>query len=274
MVDGITVTVSGTGDFASDLDPSTGLSVWLDDGDGSFSSTLDTNLGSTGGASPTISVNFTSTLTVPGATSVELWVVGDFLASAGASVPDTYQVSIASTSDVNAQGPATVSLGTPAPNSASLSVVIFFVTTVSSPGFQGDGVSLIGSGFTTPISLSIDGIDLGTASVYSGNTIATGWVVPDLGSNDGSFDVVVTTSLLGPITLTQQFNYRAGKPGGRTGNNCSTSESGGSWLFPALLGALASLFATPRIIQSARRSKWATDGVAFDRTENHNRLSA
>ncbi len=256
QINGITLTVGGTGDFVNDLDPSTGLSVWQDDGDGSFNSALDTNLGSTGGASPTITVNFTSTLTVPDATSVDVWVVADFLASAGASIPDTYQVSVAGIGDVNVQAPATVSLGTPAPDSAQLSVVIFFVSSIDpASSYHNTFFRIYGSGFTPPVSLSIGGIDLGTGTVNGANTFASGWVIPDLGPNDGYHDVVVTTSLLGPITLTQQFYYDSTKPGGRTGNNgsdCSTHESGTSASFLVLLATLAALFAAPRIARRVR----------------------
>ncbi len=254
MVDGITVTVSGTGDFANDIDPSTGLSVWQDDGDGSFNSALDTSLGATGGASATITVNFTSTLTVPDATSVELWIVGDFLASAGASIPDTYQVSVANAGDVNVQTPATVSLGTPAPDSTVLSVVIFFVTSFSpASGYRNLPFEITGSGFTPPVSVSIGGIDLGTGSVNGANSFASGWTTPNLGPS-GDYPVVVTTSLLGPITLAQTYHHSEvidDADGAGTGD-CSTRDSSTSASLVFLLTALAVLFAVPRTARRVR----------------------
>ena len=252
FVDGITLTVGGTGDFANDLDPTTGLNVWLDDGDGQFNAGLDTMLGSTGGASPVITVSFASTLTVPDATSEEIWIVGDFLASAGASIPDTYVTSVASVGDVNVQAPASVSLGTPAPDSATLSVVIFFVSNSSPHGHKGDGFSMIGSGFTPPVSVSLGGVDLGTGTINSANTFGTGWVVPDLGPGDGDHAIVVTTALLGPITLTQQFHYDADGGGGSTGNNCSTSESRDPWLAVTFLAAMVAVMISSRISNRAR----------------------
>ncbi len=256
MVDGITLTVGGTGDFANDLDPSTGISVWQDDGDGSFSSTLDTNLGSTGGASPTITVNFTSTLTVPDATSVDVWVVADFLAGAGASVAETFQVSITNITDVNVQGPATVSFGTPTPDSSTFSIVIFFVTTIDPASSRyGSFFRITGSGFTPPVSVSIGGVDLGTGTINASHTFGSGWVTPNLGGTDGYYDVVVTTSLLGPITLAQQFHYDASKPGAGTGpgdSDCSTRESGTSASFAVLLAMVLTLFAAPRIARRIR----------------------
>ncbi|MCA8916179.1 MAG: hypothetical protein KDB90_12275 [Planctomycetes bacterium] len=224
MLDGVTLTVGGTGDFVNDLDPTTGISVWVDDGDGQFNSSLDTMVGSSGGASPTITVNFGSSLSVSSAATMDIWVVGSFLAAAGASIPDTYQVSIAAPGDVNVQSPATVSLGTPSPDSDVLSVVVFFVTSITPTGGSGgEAFQIDGSGFTPPVSVTIGGVDLGVGTANGSYTSAFGWVTPDLGST-GDYNIVVTTSELGPVTIAQTYHHAKKERHAGVGATCTTSD--------------------------------------------------
>lgn len=261
QVDGMTFTVGGSGDFVNDLDPATGLNVWQDDGDGMFDAGLDTLLGETAGAAPTLTVNFTSTLSVPDATSVDVWVVGDFLASAGASIADTYQISVANALDVNVQMPATVVLGTPAPDSATLSVVIFFINRFSPLSSYHDyGITIRGSGFTPPVSMSIGGVDLGTAStVRSDHEFAYGWQVPDLGPDSGYHDIVITTGLIGPIKMTQRFYYSSTKPHACGGDchfgdeDCAANANVGITRSLVLLGLLAAIAVAARFAKSPKR---------------------
>lgn len=111
QLNGFTLTTSGTGDFALDLASGTGLQAWMDDGNGIFNNASDTQLAAASGSTPTVTLTFGASENIADATSVDVWVVGSFLAN---NNNKSYGVSIANVGDVDA-GSTTVTLGTPAP---------------------------------------------------------------------------------------------------------------------------------------------------------------
>lgn len=234
----VMLTVGGNGNWSTDIDQTDGVQLWTDNGDLTFSTSLDTLTGSAPGASPTATIGLGGGVNVPSGSSVVLWVVLRVTATAGASVPETFSCSIATAADVAVSGPATVQLGAPAPQSSTLSVVTFFVTTFfPTAGGGGRPITVTGSGFTSPVTITIGGYPCpGTASVTPDGTQITGLTTPSV--PDGTHAIVITTGLLGPKTISQTFS--PGGEGGKTGNSCQTSESfsfGGALILLCLAAA-------------------------------------
>ena len=245
----ITLTTAGTGDWLNDLNATTGVELYEDDGNGSFGAG-DTLLFSSGGVAGTMSCTLTTSLSVPMNGSKDVWLVLNVLASAGASLAETFTAQIAATTDVTTS-PAggNVQLGTPTPTGGTLRVIAFAVTgftpTADLPA-GGKPITITGSGFAAPVTLTIGGVACpGTATVNAGGTQITGLTVPaGVGTN---LSIVLTTNGLAAKTLTQKFSYSTtaivttGKGGGGGGGGCAAAETSSLlWALGApVLGLLA-----------------------------------
>gem|GEM_PF-5577769 len=245
-VGSISITAAGSADWAGTLDSSNGVEVWRDSGNGAFDGAgSDTLLYSTGGTTPTINAVFSPSLSLANSEVATLFVVLNFVPGAGTSIPMTYSARIAADTDVSITGGAAVSFGAPAPNGNTLTLVDYFVTSVSPLSSVPDGggaITIKGSGFTGPASLLIGGaICPGTAIVNSEGTEITGLMVPP--GILGTYDIQLVTSLMGARTLSSEFTYRIPKESSGGGGGCALitrDQSGVTLLFAMLLlGGLA-----------------------------------
>lgn len=222
-INSIAFTLQGTGAWTTDCSASDGFQLWVDDGDAIFNAT-DSQVFAAGPTLPTLNAIFSPALSVSPSTPTDIWVVIHILSSAGQSLPTTFSVAVSSASDVSVAGGATVTLGSPAPSSAELSIVLFFVSTFDPlrGGSFGPDITITGSGFTPPVLVTIAGVPCsGTASVNAQNTIITG-IKPGQIPSNSNLPITISTGLLGPITLTQTFD--ASSRGAGTGPDCTTSE--------------------------------------------------
>jgi nicotinamidase-related amidase len=248
-INAITLTTTGTADWAADL---TGIELYVDNGNGVFDAGIDTLVFTGAATSGTTACTLTSAVNVANGVNQDIWVRLNVAATAGASVPETFIASIANTTDVNVTG-GTVAFGSPAPTSNSLGVVTYFVTTFA-PTFDlqtgGAAITITGSGFLSPITLTIGGaVCGGTAVIAAGGTQITGLIVPP-GTGTGK-TIVLTNGAIGPKTLTQTFSYAGGSTiggsgggGGGGGGGCEVNGSNsGIWFAALALLALASSIA-------------------------------
>ncbi len=242
-VNGITLTTSGTGDWTTDIDSTSGVEVYLDDGDGVFSATSDTLLFQGGGAA-VVAATFGTSIVMPGATGEDLWVRIGLTATAGAGVaaaPETFSMSIANTTDVAAS--TNVVFGSPAPATVVVSAIEFNVSAFSPPADVpkgGKAVSITGSGFMSPFSVTIGGIQCPGTAVIVGGTQVTGLTVPPGGGNN--LPIVINSGALPPQTLSQTFTYKLVSETSGDGGGGSCSGGTGPWL-PVAAGLLLLLLA-------------------------------
>jgi hypothetical protein len=247
----VTLTTSGTGTWNTDV---SALELYLDDGNGTYDGApTDTLLFTGAGTTPTMVCTLTSAVNIPTNQARSLWVRLNFAAVAGASTPETFSASIASATDINVTG-ATALLGTPAPTTNAVSVVIFFVTTFT-PAFDvqtgGAAITITGSGFLSPLTVTINGaVCAGTPVISAGGTQITGLTVPP-GSGTNR-PIVINNGALGAKTLTQTFDYAGGSTvggggaGGGGGGGCMTQESETAWLVLLALAGLCGAWALRR----------------------------
>ncbi|MCC7509847.1 MAG: IPT/TIG domain-containing protein [Planctomycetes bacterium] len=250
-VNAITITTGGTGNWTSDVDGTSGVAVWRDDGDGAFGATTDTLLYQGAGAG-TVIATFTSTLSLSNSSSADLWVRVGLTNTAGAGMAtaaETFTLGIQNASDVSATGGVTVLLSTPAPNSVTLGAIEFFVTTFDPAGdlpAGGKPITITGSGFLSPLTVTIGGVVCPGTPVITGGTSVTGLIVPPGGGSN--LPIVITSGSLGPQTITQRFTYSnvgqvggggGGKGGG--GGGCETGSNHTPWA--VLLAAMAAVAA-------------------------------
>lgn len=237
-VSGITLTGSGSGDWSTDVDS---VEVYLDDGDGVFDDTLDAQLYQSVG-SATITATFGSVVNIAVATTENLWVRVVLNAGAGSgavSAPDTFQLAIATAGDVSAS--SNVVIGTPAPAGIVLGAIAFEVTSFAPTGdlpAGGKPITIQGSGFVSPFSVTIDGVPCpGTANI-SGGTQVTGLTVPPGGGRNR--EIVVHSGNLPPQVLSQKFSYSnvgsTGGSGGGDGGCVAAGAPGAAWLLLGLGG--------------------------------------
>jgi hypothetical protein len=194
-----------------------------DNGDGVYSATDDTLLGETGGASPLVTTSFNLMLAT--GEIADLWVVIRLTGTAGqgvAATPETFIVSINDPgTDVSATIPATV--GMPAPVGVAVGAIEFNVSgfnPASALSVGGQPITITGSGFMAPFSVTIGGTAcLGTAVIAGGTQVMGLSVPPGFGTN---LPIVVHSGDLPPQTLTQTFNYPAPKD-----NEPPKSDDGG-----------------------------------------------
>lgn len=251
-VSAVSLNTGGTGNWVTDFDATKGVEIWQDNGDGVFGSASDTLLfEGPGGA--VVGGTFTTNVVVPNSGTRDLWVRINMLATAGVGTtsPLTYNLGITSAGDVNAGG-TTVLLGAPAPSSADLGVVDFFVTTftpTNDAAAGGAAITIDGSGFMTPFEVRIGGIVCpGVALVTP--TQVTGLLVPaGTGTN---LPIEVISGNLPPQTLTQVFSYNSQlSSGGGGGKGGGGGCSGSSSTTPLILLLLA-LLATSAVIRRRR----------------------
>jgi hypothetical protein len=240
VVNSITFTTGGNADWAADLDPASGVQVYRDDGSGSFDPATDQLLFEGPGA-VTVLAAFTSPLVVPNAGEVSLWFVVRGTAATGAgttNAPLSFSVRIAVAGDIGTTG--TRVLGMPLPDSATLGVIDFAVTSFSplidAPA-GGAAITMDGHGFLTPLTIRIGGaLCPGTAVVVAGTRV-TGLQVPAAAAGSG-IPIEVASNLLEPQTLTQTFTYgfRSKTP---SGGGCAVGGGAGLAAGLGLLGLLA-----------------------------------
>jgi MYXO-CTERM domain-containing protein len=245
-VNGIDLTTAGTGDWSSDVDSASGVQVYRDDGDGVFDITNDVLLAQSGG-SALVTVTFTTPLNLAAGEIADLWVVIGMTATAGqgiAATPETFSLAIANTTDVGASAP--VEFGMPAPNGITVGAIEFNVTNfdpASGLAAGGQALTISGSGFMPPFSVTIAGTPCLGTPVIAGGTQVTGLTVPTGFGID--LPIVVQSGDLPPQTLTQTFTYTAPKDAGGTskdeGSSCSAGNSPAWALTLAVLGLLAAV---------------------------------
>ncbi len=169
------------------------------------------------GSNPTINMN----------TNEDLWVVLNVLASAGASPSETFSSQIAAPADVNSlTGGGQVLFGTAAPTAATLKVITYAFTSftpVTSLPAGGGAITITGSGFALPVTVTIGGVNCGGGAVVNAaGTQITGLTVPaGAGQN---LAIVLTTNNLPAKTLSQTFSYGTS---GVTGGGGGLSGGGG-----------------------------------------------
>ncbi|MCA8916674.1 MAG: IPT/TIG domain-containing protein, partial [Planctomycetes bacterium] len=244
-ISGVTLTLGGNGDWVNNI---TAVSVYQDNGNGSFDAG-DTQLFSGAASAGSVTCGFSSNVTITMGSDSDFWVVVDVAATAGGSPSETFNAQIASAADVAQVTTGTVALGTMTPNSSTLSVVLFSVTSFTpvQDGFGGGAaITITGTGFGGTTTCTINGVPCtGTAVVNAGGTQITGLKVP--GGSGTNLAIVLTTNNLPPKTLTQTFSYNftlgggtvGGGGGGGGGGGCTAATSNGIAMLLALLGALA-----------------------------------
>jgi hypothetical protein len=237
-VNGIALTAAGTGDWASDVDGTTGIQVYLDDGNSAYDA-ADTLLYQGAGAA-VMTATFSAPLNLPVGTDAELWIRIGLTATAGqgrVANPETFSVTIANPGAVNAS--STVLIGTPAPASVSIGAIEFEVSSFAPSNdlpAGGKAINMSGKGFMTPFTVTIGGVVCpGTPSI-TGGTQVTGLIVPPGGGQ--GLVIEVASGTLPPQTLTQTFSYskvsNVGSGGDGGGSGC-TFGSGSAWVLTGLL---------------------------------------
>jgi hypothetical protein len=261
-VNGITFTTSGTGDWSSDVNATTGVAVYHDNGDGVYSAADDTLLDETGGASPVATTSFNLTLAT--GEIADLWVVIRLTATAGqgiAATPETFIVSITDPStDVSATIPATT--GMPAPSGITVGAIEFNVSSFDPASALQAGtqpITITGSGFMSPFSVIIGGTLCAGTPAIAGGTQVTGLMVPPgVGTN---LTIIVHSGNLPPQTLAQTFTYTSPKdndPPKSDESGCVSSPSQQRTLLLAVLGLLTAVVALRR--RAARVVRLHNDG--------------
>lgn len=242
-VSSIVFNTTGTGDWVNDIAPVSGFQLFLDDGNGLFDASSDTMIFESPGVATAITATFAAQ-TITNNSSITMFVQTNVLGSAGGATPSTYVVGVNSPANVNVPTGVNVMFGAPAPTSASLTVIEYFVDSFTPtsvlPMTSGQDIVIEGSGFTNPVSLTIGGVPaLGFGNASPDGTTVTGFTVPD--HSGTSLEIVLTTSLLGPRTLTQRFSYAAPSSGGGGGGGCAIDSHSSSSIWVLLaLGVLAS----------------------------------
>ncbi len=243
-VTGINFTTGGSGDWTSDVDSTSGVRVYRDDDDGVYGAT-DTLLFQGGGAA-VVTATFATPLSLAVGEIADLWVVVGFTATAGQGVstaPETFNLSIANTTDVSASAP--VVFGTPAPTGVTVGAISFSVTNfdpASDSTAGGQAITIAGSGFMAPLSVTIGGALCAGTPVIAGGTQVTGLTVPPgVGAN---LQIVVRSGTLPAQTLTQTFTYRApddNDPPKADESGCVSGHSQQWALLVAALGLLGTV---------------------------------
>ncbi len=248
-INGVNLTTGGTGDWTSDVSATTGVQVFRDDGDGVFNA-ADTMLFQGAGAA-VVAAAFSPALTMPVTSTADLWVRIGFTATAGqgaVALPETFTLSIAAATDVNATTAAV--LGTPAPSGISIGAIEFSVTSfVPSNDLPAGGkaITITGTGFVAPLTVTIGGVPCGGTPIIVGGTQVTGFVVPP-GSGTG-LPIEVTSATLPPQTITQTFSYSkvgsVGGDGGDSGSGCAP-VGGSAWALLLAMLVLTGVVAARR----------------------------
>jgi MYXO-CTERM domain-containing protein len=239
-VTGFTLTTAGTGDWTSDVDATSGVQIYRDNGDGIFSA-ADALLFQ-GGGGATVNATFTSVLDLEVGETADLWVIIGLTANAGSgnsAAPETFSVSIANTTDVVAT--ETAVFGTLPPNGITVGAIEFGVATFAPLNDQpagGASITISGSGFIDPVIVTIGGTPCIGTAVVTGGTSVSGLTVPMGAGTD--LEIVIQSGTLPPQTLSQTFTYLKPKevapPKNEDSSSCAASTTA-TWA--ALLGVLA-----------------------------------
>lgn len=241
----LTLTASGSGDWGSSVDSVSGVQLWLDDGDGVFSAASDTHLAQSGGGASAM-LTPVPTLAIGSNSSADLWIVLDLLDTAGSgasAAPHTYTLAVADAANVGQSGAQSVALSTSQPPvSADLSIIDFFVTSFTPDNDAlagGAALTITGSGFIAPVSVTIGGVPcIGSPVIGSGGTQVTGLTVPP--GSGGNLPIEISSGNLPPEVISQTFSYKLKVSGdGDSGGDGCTTRTGNNWLiWVALAGML------------------------------------
>jgi hypothetical protein len=208
-ISGLVLTAGGTGDWVADVDSTTGVQVYIDNGDGMFDG-ADTLLFQGGGA-PVVPVTFAPLISVQPATPIDLWVVINLTSTAGhgaISAPDTFTLSISNAADVFAS--SIVVLSSPVPSTTLLGAIEFRVDEFSplTASLKGSApITLKGSGFLAPFEVKIGGVVCPGTPIITGGTLVEGLRVPP-GTGDG-LAIEITSGTLPTQLLPMSFAYSA-----------------------------------------------------------------
>ncbi len=253
-VSAMTFTGGGTGNWLSDVAPSTGFRLYLDDGDGVFDAASDQQLYVGGGATQ-INAALSSPLTIAAAAHADLWVRVFLTPTAGAGIvatPETFIVSIANAGSITAS--SQVVIGTPVPVGVALGAIQFGVLEFDPATDQqagGKPVTLSGGGFMHPFQAKIGGVICPGTPVIIGGTQVTGLFVP--AGSGTNLPIEITSGTLAPMVLAETFSYTSpGKPSGDSGPEAEGCSAQGGRL-PALLLALPVLVMLRRRLNPARK---------------------
>lgn len=247
----ITLTTSGTGDWVNDLDPTTGVELYVDDGNAMFDGS-DTLVFSGGGAANVVAT-LTTPVALPAGTPIDIWVRVSLLATAGASPASTFICEIASASDLTTTS-GNVFVASMPLSSNTLSVLDFGVTAfapLTDAAAGGAAITIDGMGFTAPVSVTIGGVTCpGTAVIGAGGTQITGLTVP-AGSGQ-NLPITVWSGGLS-LTLVDSFSYPTPKSGSSDGGKDDDSGCVANTGNPAFALWLL-LLAIPALVWIRRRA--------------------
>jgi hypothetical protein len=242
-VSGIKLTTGGNGNWAQNVDPSKGVEVYADNGDGAFDA-ADTLLFSGRATLPVVDCVFGSNVNIGIGGHADLWVVMNVLGTAGANPAETFTLKVAGTADVS-MSPADAYriMGAALPVS-TLRVVDFNLNGMTPSASEVTGglpITIYGSGFAEPAVVTIGGVVCpGTAVVNSTGTQITGLFVP-AGTGE-NLAIVVDTNGLGPKTMSQTFSYSEVRTDVKEqpAESCTVAIGGSmAMLAPAALGLIA-----------------------------------
>jgi len=249
----LTLSQIGTADWTTTLDATVGLQLWLDDGNGQVDGVgVDGLLYQGTPTSAELVVTLAQPVLVRNDSSVDIFLVANINAQAGGTTPDSYRVAISRPESVTTTASEMVVFGMPEPTSSTLSVVDFFVSSFTPRSVPllsaGDEIEIVGSGFTSPVTVTIGGIPCnGTASVSTDGTRVTGLKVPY--GTPGSHEIVLDSGVLEPQTLSMRFTYGTSSS---SGSEALCSLSSGSSDMPwAILLMAASMLALAGIRRRA-----------------------
>jgi hypothetical protein len=218
-IDTIAFTMTGSGNWAASMDAVNGVQVYWDNGDHVFTEGSEMLMHQGPGAASVSA--FMGLLTVPAGAAQDIWVRVnvDPGAGAGAVAPQTFSLTIVQASDVLATNP--VAIGLPAPQGAILTLVNLTVSNfdpASAPTAGGTPITITGTGFIAPFSVTIGGLACPGTPVVTPAQVTGLTVPPGSGSN---LPIVIVSGGLAPETITQTFSY------GTVSTNGSSSTGGG-----------------------------------------------
>lgn len=188
---------------------------------------------------------------MPASGELVLIVRGRFREEAATSAGQTFEVSVADSSDVDVVAPAVVSLGNPQPTGSALELYRFEVTGFSpliSPAVGGGEIVLTGSGFRAPVTIRIGPSEVeGTASVNAEATRIEGIQVPP--GELGEHEITYMDPRKGQVTLAMTFRYGSISAGN---SGCaSNADASATWFALLMLLGLSLVLGRCRLRHAA-----------------------
>lgn len=220
--------VLSTANLVAVLDSAMPAALWLDDGDGLFSPALDAEIASGVLTGKVLDFAINPAIQVPDGSSVDLWLSVNIVPEAGEIKNVMLWVTVPDADSVGATGGTVTMPGAPLVSN-SLTVVQFSVTWIPDCGNQYTTVNIVGTGFTAPVTVTIDGLPCsGTLSVNQDGTQISDVRLPDFRGDN--LPIVIETDILGPRLLSQTFSYcfRWGSSNSDKGPACSASSRAAS----------------------------------------------